>query len=407
MNNGYFGAAYWHPEHQQVVIAHLGTELTNLGAIFTDIFGVFFKHHVPQMCSASTFAYRVAEVLQTFNHEKGINFQVFFTGHSLGGWLAQITTFTTEYLKTEGNTFLKSDNAPHSYHPHTVVFDSPGCKNMLSQMADKLDVRLDGRSIDIEHLDITSYLSAPNRINTCNAHVGTVYRIFVDLSDMGWQEKHTAFYNLATHSVEKIVESFDPETGQVRKDEEGHLRVQVVIDWPVSGFQHDKEYNSFFKWATHFNNYNPDIADEILRLKGYHPIRYQTRNYDERVTNISIFSQEERQFLEDYRRLCHLPEFFKPKEMFSAIGNEQAQEEAGKILQSFEIRNRKIRCTDASALQALIPYVKKLLQLFPEIKRTQSVLCHRTRLETAFIRLEPSVTSKRFTKAHWNLSLMH
>jgi len=31
--NGYFGAAYWHPEHQQVVIAHRGTKLTNLVAL--------------------------------------------------------------------------------------------------------------------------------------------------------------------------------------------------------------------------------------------------------------------------------------------------------------------------------------------------------------------------------------
>jgi len=29
---------------------------------------------------------------------------------------------------------------------------------MLTQMTDTLDVRHDGRSIDIEHLDITSYL---------------------------------------------------------------------------------------------------------------------------------------------------------------------------------------------------------------------------------------------------------
>jgi len=59
---------------------------------------------------------------------------------------------------------------------------------MLSQMADELDVLYDVRSIDIEHLDITSYLSAPNRINTCNKHVGMVCRIFPDLSDMGWLE---------------------------------------------------------------------------------------------------------------------------------------------------------------------------------------------------------------------------
>jgi hypothetical protein len=57
---------------------------------------------------------------------------------------------------------------------------------MLSQMRDAFVLRLDDRSIDLDHLDITSYLSAPNRINTCNSHIGTVYRIFTDFSDMGW-----------------------------------------------------------------------------------------------------------------------------------------------------------------------------------------------------------------------------
>ena len=217
-NNGYFGAAYWHPEHQQVVIAHRGTVPKKLEPLWTDLQGVLRNKYVGQMESASTFAYKVVEVLREVNHEKGTNFQVFFTGHSLGGWLAQITTFTTEYLKVEGNTFLKCGNVPQSFHTHTVVFDSPGCKDMLSQMADKLDVRLDGRSIDLEHLDITSYLSAPNRINTCNKHVGTVYRVFVDLSDMDWKGKHTALYTLAMHSMDKIVNAFDLETGQVHKD---------------------------------------------------------------------------------------------------------------------------------------------------------------------------------------------
>jgi len=118
---------------------------------------------------------------------------------------------------------------------------------MLSQLTDKLDVRLVGRSIELEHLDITSYLSAPNRINTCNTHVGTVYRIFPDLSDMGWWGKSTALHNSATHSMQKIVEAFDPQTGQVYRDEQGQLKVQVVIDWPVSaGFRFGKEYKKFF-----------------------------------------------------------------------------------------------------------------------------------------------------------------
>jgi hypothetical protein len=367
-NNGYFGAAFWHPEHQQVVIAHRGTDPKNLGALWADVKGVLRNKYVRQMESASTFAYKVVEMLRQVTKENGTNFHLFFTGHSLGGWLAQIATFTTEYLRKEGNTFLKSVHVPRSYHPHTVVFDSPGCKDMLSQMADKLDVRRDGLSIDIEQLDITSYLSAPNRVNTCNAHVGTVYRIFVDLSDMGWGEKHTALYNLATHSMDKIVEAFDPETGLVRRDEKGKLKIQEVVDWPISGCRRGDEYKSFFKWATHFNKYHTEITAEDSLLKGCYPIRYQTTNYDDRVTNKSTFSQEERQFLEEYRRLCQLPEFFKPKEMFSVIRNKQAEEESEKKLQSFETENETIRCTDASALQALIPYVKRLLQLFPAIK---------------------------------------
>ena len=211
------------------------------------------------MSSASTFANKVVSVLQEIQQDKKVSFELFFTGHSLGfgwhtftaeyleekggtflmklkretdgrirsstvqdsqdvteGWLALITDFITKFIT--GTTFLmKLEREEHepptsstvqdsrdvrqSYHPHTVVFDSPGCKDMLSQMADKLDVRLHGGAIDLQHLDITSYLCAPSRINTCNKHLGTVHRIFIDLSDMGWLEKHTALYNLATHSM--------------------------------------------------------------------------------------------------------------------------------------------------------------------------------------------------------------
>ena len=248
LTNGYFGVAYWHPEHQQVVIAHRGT--ANLADLWTDLKGVLCNKYVPQMESASTFAHKVVEVLQEFIREKRVSFQLFFTGHSLGGWLAQITTFTTVYLKREENLFLRNNNDQDCFHPRTLVFDSPGCKDMLSLMRDTFDVRLDGRSINIEHLDITSYLSAPNRINTCNKHLGTVYRIYPDLSDMDWWGKNTALYNLATHSMQKIVEAFNPVTGQVHKNEKGELKVHVVVDWPVStGLGGGKEYKNFFKWA--------------------------------------------------------------------------------------------------------------------------------------------------------------
>ena len=365
--NGYFGVAYWHPEHQQVVIAHRGTDSTNLGALAADVKGMQLNHCVSQMDSACTFAHKIAEVLREVSRMKGVSFQLFFTGHALGGWLAQVTTFTTEYLKREGNIFLRSNYNYDCYHPHTVVFDSPGCKGMLSEMRDTFDVRLDGRSIDLEHLDITSYLSAPNPINTCNAHLGTVYRIFPDLTDMGQWEGNSALYNLATHSMDKIVKAFDHITGQVYKDEQGQLKVQVVVDWPISaGLKCGKEYSSFLEWAKNLNNYHPDIKN--VSFQHLCLIRYQTKLFDERVNSLSIFSEEEQEFLQSYHRLRKWPEFCKPKELFAVMKNDRAQEQAEKILQNFEIENEKICCTDVSALQALIPYVKRFLHLFPEIK---------------------------------------
>jgi len=246
----------------------------------------------------------------------------------------------------------------------------------LLKMRDTFDVRLDGGSIDIEHLDITSYLSAPNRINTCNRHLGTVYRIFPDLSDMGWREKNTALYNTATHSMDKIVQAFDPNTGQVYKDEKGQLKVQVVVDWPISeGILGGEEYRSFFKWAKHLNNYYPNTKDVSFQLLRCNPIRYQTKIYDERVNSLCIFSQEEQEFLQCYRWLRQWPEFFKPKELFSEMEDNQAQEQAERILQCFEFESDRFYCTDASELQALIPYVKRLLELFPQLaENTKGVL---------------------------------
>ena len=340
IRNGYFGTAYWHPEHQQLVIAHRGSDIKNIGALVTDLKGVLFNNYVEQMSSASTFANKVVAVLQ----------EVIFTGHSLGGWLAQITNFTTEYLKVKEDRFLKilateeheppasntvqdSHDDRQSCHPHTVVFDSPGCKDMLSQMADKLDVRLHGRSIDLQQLDITSYVSAPNRISTCNSHLWTVYRIFTDLSDMGWKEKRTLLYNLATHSMDKIVQASDPETGQVRKDDESRLKIREVVDRPVSvGLTDGGELKDFFKWAEHLNNYHAEIMDTTPSNvpKVYYPLPYQTKAYDKCTKSLNIFNQDEREFLKCYRWLCYVKEFFQPENMFSVMNNAEATKEAGK-----------------------------------------------------------------------------
>ena len=209
-------------------------------------------------------------------------------------------------------------------------------------MVDKLDVRLDGRSIDLEQLDITNYLSAPNRINTSNPHLGTVYRIFVEVADTGSLKRPTALYNLQTHSLDNFEEAFDPITGQVHKDVEGQPKVQVVIDWPVTaGLKRSEQYKSFFEWAEHLNNYHSGMKQDFLQMEGFKPMICQTETYDNWLRSVSVFIQQEQQFLQDYLRLRQLPELYEPKEIFSSMKENQAQEETEKILQNFEIANKK------------------------------------------------------------------
>jgi hypothetical protein len=384
--NGYFGAAYWNSESHQIVIAHRGTDASKIDVLLTDLNGIVLNRYVSQMNSATTFADKLKRCLT----ELEVNFQLFFTGHSLGGWLAQITTFTSKYLALYD---CKFQNAQEGYHAHTVVFDSPGCREMLLQMANDFSVRYKNESsLDVNSLDITSYLSAPNRINTYNTHIGKIYRIFTNLSDelntninldstyqkirqffgnyfnSGWI-KEWYQYNSKAHSLDRILKEFDSNTGQVRKSEDGQMKIYDVVDWPTSSLGRGSEYKDFFKWV------------KDLKLSNYHaedfktmfcPIRYQTKPYNEKECRISVFTQPEQKFLIIYQRLREI-DFFKSESLFTPINNEIAQKDAIDLLNDFQITEQVIYCQSAEKLQKLIPYVKLLLQLFPCVKnRTEN-----------------------------------
>jgi len=107
-----------------VVTAHRGTK--NFGALVSDFKGVSFNNYVQQMSSASTFANKVFAVLQEIEQEKKASFELFFTGHSLGGWLVQITPFTIEYLEVNGGIFLMKLKTEKKKHLQVAL-----CKTVL------------------------------------------------------------------------------------------------------------------------------------------------------------------------------------------------------------------------------------------------------------------------------------
>jgi len=366
-NNGYYGVAYWNPEYQQVIIAHRGTELySNIGGllesakdIWADFQGVERNKYVSQMNSATTFAHTINEQLMFREH--GVQFQLFFTGHSLGGWLAQITTFTTEYLKKQDSIFIKNpDHIIDEYHAHTVVFESPGCKEMLLQMESDFEIRSNHSSICIKDLDITSYLSAPNLINTSNQHVGKVYRILTDLSDLS----DKTLYVKETHKMDKILNACILANKDNSKIEEV---IEEVIDWPIRKKFGGKELDSFFKWASKFENYNPGKVFQ-KEYPDYSSIRYQTKEYNPKECSIYVFTQSEQKFLKKYQEVREFSEFFHLEKLFDSINNKSAQDEAQNALKTFIIENEIIKCESAENLQKFIPFIKIFLKLFNELK---------------------------------------
>jgi hypothetical protein len=94
--------------------------------------------------------------------------------------------------------------------------------------------------------------------------------------------------------------------------------------------------------------------------KSYHPPHYQTKAYDEYTKSLSTFTQDEREFLEQYRWLHQVSEFFKPEDLFCVMNYIEAEREAEQNFRNSKLDNERIRCPDAGTLHTIIPYVKPL-----------------------------------------------
>ena len=256
--DGYKGVIYVNNKKKQVVLAHRGT-VPNYGALKTDIFAVAKniikgqERHLPKILER---ALAIAE-------QNGYVLTV--TGHSLGGWLAQLTAF------------IARDNKQYraKFHVKAVTFDTPGARPMLEQMNPKHD------PVDIDQLDITNYLSSPNLVNACNPHVGTLYRVV-----FGSFPSSPLQHTLASHTISNFLSAFDPATGAeqkcvfvrswplvskeiLRKSQRGLRRIldgqligavgslleilRMVNDGEILG-----QFSGFFRFAHKANQYHPD-----------------------------------------------------------------------------------------------------------------------------------------------------
>lgn len=106
--NGYVGYAFCNSSLQQVVLAHRGTKFRNLGSVYADIKSVWLTEYSDHMSSSVTFGDKIKRAILDVNKREGVRYTLTITGHSLSGWLAQVTAITTKHLKKTGRRVYSS-----------------------------------------------------------------------------------------------------------------------------------------------------------------------------------------------------------------------------------------------------------------------------------------------------------
>lgn len=208
--DGYFGAAYINKKTRHIIIAHRGTENEINDWIEGNIPSVIQGKVSLQLKSANKFSKDIKNRTQENRTQEDYHgYHISFAGHSLGGFLAQMTTYE---FKNQG------------YETHAVVMESPGSSGLLQNFQQNTEQK---QNNPIEKLNITNYLSVPNLVNACNAHFEVTYRLFPQFESLS---NTLLSITMQTHPIAKLLPLFDPQTGIPRD-------FKKVVDWPKLHFR--------------------------------------------------------------------------------------------------------------------------------------------------------------------------
>jgi len=199
---GYLGALYHSSEKNLLVLANSGTK-DSQDWIKVNIPQIILQqiHSPSQMADVYRFTNYIRELCTQYP-----NCRLSITGHSLGGWLAAISVLFFELAQRQ--------NTEHHPMPiNAVTFDNPGTKEILTKLQERI---IDAsHKVDLDYLDLVSYLSWPNPVNTLGTPLGTTYQLCPSKS---------------THSMAALKALFNSEHGRP----ENALK---VIRWPHGWIQ--------------------------------------------------------------------------------------------------------------------------------------------------------------------------
>jgi len=257
LENAYIGGIWVNDKTKQVVIVHRGSKnttswITDIESVVKLKPGEFITSALDMMKDPMVLEYR----------QKG--YRLSATGHSLGGFLAQICVYWAHRVEQT-----------ETYYPEmsAMVFDSPGAVDFMETIQSNL-LREKGR-IKLEQLNIHNFCAMPTIVSTFGTHTGTVWHLLSPAN------VRFAFAN--DHRMTNILPGFDAQTGQPKD-------FRQMVDWPQADYSAYQSLTSaiehvagetvkapfqflnwFYKGAKTrfgFNGHRDTWVDQLFKSKG-------------------------------------------------------------------------------------------------------------------------------------------
>ncbi|OXA37481.1 hypothetical protein Fcan01_27772 [Folsomia candida] len=213
--------------------------------IEADLQGIANNQKTPQLNLACSFALQVLEFVKMDTLSDPL--QLIITGHSLGGWLAQIATFAVKYLNFDEDKTKFVRAKMEKWHPHCVVFDSPGAFQILDYLNSHEEIRQHHES---HTLDICNIVFYPNIVNVINSPFGDMVQISTE--QIGQKFKNCrpedtirSIYNYTKdfHSIDLFVKVLHPTTPpspsandvglKLDHNLNGEVSYGRIVNWPL------------------------------------------------------------------------------------------------------------------------------------------------------------------------------
>jgi|GEM_PF-6037247 len=212
----YYAVAYVNDKTKQLVLAYRGITFEKLDLLKTNS---SLKTHFKSVLGGQIVAQQAASYQTTkeiTEYAKNHGYNLSFTGYSLGAWFAELSLYFAyqdfNYSKTKA-----------------VTFDSPGSAKVMAQF--KSNIYSYETDFNVRNLNITTYLSAPNFVNTSNPHIHKAYRLFPKVTSskiVNILNKTIPIVSMLTLNrdlLDSILDVFDPETGKP-------VKYEKILDWP-------------------------------------------------------------------------------------------------------------------------------------------------------------------------------